>query len=380
MSEPASTPVGEPTSTPAPSADSGGFIDAIGAFFDAPADPTAPEPSAPDPAKPEPASPEPAKSEPSPTEPSDPLASLDDVEPKDWTPQAARRFKELKAELKTFKTRSEELEALAAQKETRLQELEALANNPEYQQLQDRIAEYERKMLVTNLEQSHAYQTLVEQPLAQLVSEADAIAEKYSVEANSLFDAIALDDEAAQEEQLGELLANASDRDKFRIYKIIEEIKPILDQRRMLQENAQAALQEAEELDRTRSQAELASRAQQRQEAATAVADKLKAKIPFLTGVEGVDLSAIASSAASVDPASLDPVTGTYQAMAAQLLPKMAKQYLELQKEIDSLTERLAAYDKATPKASGGSPSAAGPSSASDGKSFLDAVTSAFGG
>lgn len=377
MSTPAPEPAAAETST-AP--DNGGFVESLDSFFasmENPVEPT-PEPvKEPEPTK----EPEPVKEtakEPD-TEPN-PLKDLESIEePKDWTPEAARRFKELKAELKTYRSRAEELEQAVSQKESRLQELQALADNPEYQQLQERIAEYEQQMLVSKLESSHAYKTLVEQPLANLVEEADSIAEKYSLDAGTLLEVIASDDEAAQEEQLSELLANASDRDKFRVYKIIEEVRPILEQRKVLQEHAEAALREAEELDNQRQQQSLIERVQQRQEAANAVADKLKNKLTFLSGMEGVDLTVLAKEAAELDPSTLDPVTGTYQAIAAKLLPKMASQYLSLQREIDALTERLAEYDRATPKAGGGSLATAGAPVAADGKSFLDAVTAAFG-
>jgi hypothetical protein len=368
-----------PTADTAP-ADNGGFVESLDSFFASMENP-APEPtqtstptSTPEPSaeNTEPAS-EPSDSK------QDVLADLDSVEPKDWTPEAARRFKELKAELKTFRTRAEELEQIAAQKETRLQELQALADNPEYQQLQERIAQYEQQMLVSNLESSYAYKSLVEQPLANLVQEADSIANKYSIDSDTLIEAIAESDEAVQEERLAELLANASDRDKFRIYKIIEQTQPILEQRRVLQEHAEAALREAEALEQSRYQQTLIERVQQRQEAANAVADKLKSKLTFLSGMDGVDLQTIAKEAAELEPSTLDPVTGTYQAIAAKLLPKMAAQYISLQKEIDVLTDRLAEYDRSAPKAGGGSLATGGAPTAADGKSFLDAVTAAFG-
>lgn len=356
--------------------DNGGFVESLDSFFASMDNPVEPTPEPVKESKPEPVK-ESAIETPAESNPLSDLESLE--EPKDWTPQAAKRFKELKSELKTYRSRAEELEQTVSQKESRLQELQALADNPEYQQLQDRIAEYESQMLVSKLESSHAYKTLVEQPLANLVQEADGIAEKYSLDSNTLIEAIAEGDEAAQEEQLSELLANASDRDKFRVYKIIEEVRPILQQRRVLQEHAEAALREAEQLDSQRQQQSLVERVQQRQEAANAVADKLKNKLTFLSGMDGVDLTVLAKEAAELEPSTLDPVTGTYQAMAAKLLPKMAAQYMSLQKEIETLTERLAEYDRATPKAGGGSLATAGTPTAADGKSFLDAVTAAFG-
>ena len=369
------------TNTPAadaPTTDTndGGFIDSLDAYFNNPSGPDL-TPAADPVADPKPVAPE-TEPKVASTEPADDLDSIE--EPKDWTPQAARRFKELKAELKTYRTKAEELESTVTQRESRLKELEAVADNPEFKTLQDRVAEYEQQMLVTKLEQSQAYRSLVDEPLGVLVGEADALATKYNIESGSLLDAIAESDEATQEEALSELLAAATDRDKFRVYKIIEEIKPILEQRRVLQENAQEALLEAEELDRTRNQQQLAERATQRLQAATAVADKLQSKLTFLSGMDGVDLKAMAKDAAASDPASLDAITGTYQAMAAKLLPKMANEYLSLQREIESLTERLAEYDKATPRTGGGSGNYGSPSAADGSKSFLDAVSAAFGG
>jgi len=354
-----------------PAPDNGGFVESLDSFF---ASMDNPVESTPEPTQAPSQEPTSASAE------ADPLADLDSIEePKNWTPEAARRFKELKSELKTYRSRAEELEQTVTQKDSRLQELQALADDTSSQELQQRIFEYENQMLVSKLENSHAYRTLVDQPLANLVNEADGISKKYLLDANALIDAISESDEASQEELLTELLINVSDRDKFRVYKIIEEVQPILEQRNILQQNAEAALREAEELDNQRQQQTLTQRMHQRQEAASAVADKLKSKLTFLSGVEGVDLASIAKEAAELEPSTLDPVTGTYQAMAAKLLPKMAIQYMSLQKEIDTLTERLAEYDRAAPRAGGGSLNNAGTPTTSDNKSFLDAVTAAFG-
>ena len=310
-----------------------------------------------------------------------PLDALDEVEPeKDWTPQAAKRFKALKSELKSSKTRLQELENTLSEREARLEELKAIADNPEYEQLKTKVESYEKELLVTKLESSPIYKELVAEPLSQLVSEADAIAEKYSVDANELLDAIALEDEAAQDEALSDLLATANDRDRFRIYKIVEQIKPILHQRAVLQENAQEALQEAELLQQAQTQQQLAERAAERKQAATAVAEQIGRKLTFLDGIDGVDLKAITQRVAEQDISTLSPVDSAFHAFSAQLLPKVAREYLTLRKELDVLTDKLAKYDRATPRAGGGGSSPAGPAGGNDGKSFMDAVTAAFGG
>jgi hypothetical protein len=133
-------------------------------------------------------------------------------------------------------------------------------------------------------------------------------------------------------------------------------------------------------LEEQRQQQYLIERAEQRRSAADSVAEKLRSKLPFIAAIDGLDLKQLAAEAAEQEPTVLDPVTGTYQAMAAKLLPNIARQYVALQKEVDALTERLAEYDGATPKAGGGSLNTAGTPTTADGKSFLEAVTAAFGG
>lgn len=308
--------------------------------------------------------------------PVDPLDEVDNL--KDWTPQAARRFKELKAEAKQAKLLAEERQAQLAQREARLAELEALANDPKVKELTSRAEEYENAMLLRDLENSSAYKSLVREPLERITAEIDTLAAKYSVSGDDLIDAVVMTDEAAQDERLGELLANASDRDKRRIYKIIEETHPVLEQRAVLQANAREAMQELQELDRQREQLTLVERAQQRSLAATEVAKRIEAKLPFLTTFEGVDLTAMAKQAGETDYTKLDPAVGTYQVMAGHLLPKMASQYMALQRELASLAEKLAEYDRTGAPLGSGHPAGGGGRSSGDEGGFLERIEAAF--
>jgi hypothetical protein len=179
-------------------------------------------------------------------------------------------------------------------------------------------------------------------------------------------------------QRLGELLAHASDRDKFRLYKLIEETKPVLEQRAALQANAREAMQELSELEKQREQLSLVERAEQRTSAAKAVAQRIEKSLPFVTTFDGVDLAALVKQAGETDFTKLDPTIGTYNTMAGQLLPKMANQYIALQRELASLTEKLAEYDRVgSPLETGHSPGTPG-RSVGEGKSFVDAVEAAF--
>ena len=309
----------------------------------------------------------------------DPLEQL--TEEVDWTPKAANRFKQLKEELKGSRSELDQLRQLSKEQESKLQELVAIAENKDIEQLQYRIAEYEQEKMFTNLEQTTAYQEAVTKPLATLMGQADQIADKYDIDSNSLIDVLALDDADAQDEKLSELLPNASDRDKARIYRIIEEINPILERRKTLFDNVEEAAKEAALLEETRQKHDLVERARLRDNVTRNVMERITEKLPFVKTLEGLDLNAIQNKASSVDPTVIHPVDFAYNAVSAQLLPTIVREYVGLRKEIESLTDKLAEYETAEPKLSGGSPNAPKRSGSSGSEGgFVDAINRAFGG
>lgn len=309
----------------------------------------------------------------------DPLEQL--TEDVDWTPKAANRFKQLKEELKGSRSELEQLRQLSKEQEARLQEMSALVENKDVEQLQSKVAQYEHERMFTNLEQTTAYQETITKPLSTLMSYADQIADKYEVDANALIDILALGDAEAQDERLSELLPHASDRDKARIYRIIEEIDPILERRKLLYDNVEAAAQEAALLAENRQKQELAERAQLRNNVTRNVVERITEKLPFVKTLDGLDLQALQTKAASVDPTVIHPVDFAYNAVSAQLLPSIVREYVGLRKEIEVLTDKLAEYETAEPTLSSGSPARlqkSGPSSGEGG--FVDAINRAFGG
>ena len=309
----------------------------------------------------------------------DEVDPLDEVDVKDWTPEAARRFKELKNQLNEERKAARDLRETVTQREARLAELEAKATDPEIETLRQKIEEYESKLLVTKLEDTTAYKDLVEAPLKAVVSESDALANKYNIDPDELFDALALTDEEQQSERVSELLATATERDRFKAYQLIEKLKPIHAQRDALQNNSQEALREAQELEAVRSQEALRQRAEQRKVAATQVAERIASKLTFLKNIEGVDMDAVAKEAAAVDHTTISPVNAAYNQMTASLFPKVDKELLRVTKENDALVAKLASYAKAEPRV-GGSGGVTGGSTAGAEVSFVDAINRQFGG
>ena len=335
---------------------------------------TDPEPPTPDP-EPESVEPEPVAE----VQDTDPIESLTDNIGDEWTPKAANRFKELKTELKTNRSELDMLRQQSTEYQSKIQELTGLVENKDVEQLQERLAEYEQQQALTNLEQTPAYQQAVSQPLEALVEQADQIADKYEVDSDALIDVLSLDDPQEQEEQLSELMPSASDRDKAKIYRIMEDIDPILQRREHLYSNADAALAEAKQLEEQQQAASAAENAQLRQNITRNVVERVQQKLPFLNGIDGLDMSAIQQKASETDPSVLHPVDHAYNAVSAQVFPTVVRQYLEMRKEVESLTDRLAEYEEAEPAMSGQTRAPLTRAGVSDTASFEERVNAALG-
>jgi hypothetical protein len=310
---------------------------------------------------------------------SEPFDDLSEDVGDDWTPKAANRFKQLKTELKTSVSELEQLRQEKVQYESQIKELTGLAESKDVEQLQVKLAEFEKRQMFSDLENTTAYKQAVTEPLAQLLQQSEQIAEKYDVTVDALLDIISLTDPDLQQEQLAELMPNASDRDKAKIYRIMEDMNPIFERRSKLFEQSGEALAEAKLMEEQTRNAEAAERFKLRQNVTRNVVERVESKLPFLKGIEGLDLSAIREKAASVDPTAVHPVDFAYNAVSAQILPAVVREYATLRKEVETLTDRLAEYEDAEPKMSGSQPSSKRMSQKVGGDaSFEDRVNAAF--
>ena len=307
----------------------------------------------------------------------DPTDDLDAEVGDDWTPKAASRFKQLKAELKSSTDELETLRQQVSENESKVKELSGAAEATDIEALEKKLAEYESDKMFTNLEDTEAYKLAVTEPLDKLIDTTRELAEKYEISPDELVDALAIQDSTEQDETLGELLADASDRDRAKVYRVIEDISPILDKRASMMENASEALNEANAAKEKQGEVQAAERAKERQNAARNVVARVQKKLPFLSGIEGLDMQAVQSKAAEVDPSVIHPVDYTYNSVSAQILPSIIREYVGMRKENEVLTDRLAEYEGAEPSMSGSTPS----SKVVDTKaSFEDRIEAAFAG
>ena len=309
----------------------------------------------------------------------DPIEDLNDDIGDNWTPKAANRFKQLKDELKTNQSESEKLRQLVADQEQKIKEMSGLIENRDIDQLQDRIAIYEHEKVINDLESTDAYNEAVTQPLQEVVTQASEIADKYEIDPDALIDALSLDEADAQDQALMELLPNATDRDKARIYNIIDKIDPILDRRNHLMENAEEALEEAKAIEEQQYNQELAEEARIRSVVTKNVAERVSEKLPFLSGVDGFDMNEVKESVSEINPETLHPVDFAYNAVAAKLLPVIVEQYIKTRREAESLTDQLATYEEAEPTMSG-SPKSDSTRPRNSGPSFAESIEAALSG
>jgi len=308
----------------------------------------------------------------------DPTDELGEDVGDDWTPKAAARFKQLKTELKTVTSELEGLRQSSTEKDSKVKELSGEIDREEVSALKEKLQEYERAKMFTDLEETDIYKDAVTKPIDALIDSSRQIAEKYDVSPDDLVDVLAMDNQQEQDEKISELLVDASDRDKARIYRIIEDLAPILEKRGSMLENAGEALGEAKLAAENKENALAADRAAERTNAARNVVARVQKKLPFLSGIEGLDMKAIQEKAAEVDPSVIHPVDYTYNSVSAQILPSVIREYVGMRKENELLTDRLAEYEDAEPTMSGSAPSSGGGYTAK--ASFSEAVDAAFAG
>ena len=290
-------------------------------------------------------------------EPADALEELDTDVGDDWTPKAANRFKELKAELKSRSSELEELRQYKLESERRIEELNALQNDSQLEELQQKLQEYEEQRRFSDLESTEAYKQAITLPLQNIVEQADALAEKYSIDPNDLLDAMTLEDQKQQSEVISELLSDANDRDKAKVYRLIEDLEPLETKKAALYENAEQALAEAKLLEEKKAEQTLADKARMRANIARNVVERVRQKLPFLDGLENLNMEAAQEHAAQADPSTIDPVDMAYGALSSKLLPPIVRKLSAIEKENEMLLARLADYEEAEPSLSDGTSS-----------------------
>jgi hypothetical protein len=316
-----------------------------------------------------------------------------DAELTDWTPKAAKRFKQLKEERKQYRSELDDLRQKTNHYETKIRELSGGEDSIEA--LQDRIAEYENERTINNLEKSSAYQEAIDVPLRETVASIEALATQYDLDADEIIELVSEENVeeppetnpdgsryVTKDERLESLLATAPLRIQAELLNQVKYVDEIFDRQRELFQNAEEALREAELVEEERRDYEAAQRAQERSIVTENVLGRIQEKIPFIKDMDGVDMEALTKEVASVDPLDAHLVDQQYAFAVSKLFPSVIREYLSLQRELETVTDRLSDYEDAEPGSGStvrGSMPSSNPSSRGEG-GFLDRVNAALGG
>jgi hypothetical protein len=262
--------------------------------------------------------------------------SVDEV-PKSMTRSAGAKFKELKSELKDWKTKYAELEKV----------LEEAGSKPpeDYEALKTKVAEYEKELSVTRVEATEQYKQAVVAPLNNVLTAAYSLADKYGVEEATLQAALAETNIDKQSEMLQDLASSFSERDRLGLYRMADDVALLLKRKEEIKANAQSAYS-------TLSEQQKKEATEARTKALSSVYSTLSEKIPLLQNKDIA--SKVKSIADSTDILSSKPDVQAYATYAGALLPHLVKEYQSQSSKIAELEKTIASFRKTVPKAGGG--------------------------
>lgn len=295
----------------------------------------------------------------------------DAEETKNMSATAGAKFKELKSELKTYKSRVAELEKAVEEAKTSPQNLE------EVERMREQLAEYEREISVSRIEATPEFKRAVLEPTQAILDTASVMAERYKIDARKLVNALREESVNEGSDALTEMAADFSERDRVRLYRMADDLADVSRRRDYLRENASKAYAEQQE----RFKAEEMEREKAYRENSARVAEKTWADTfsehPVFSKLDKEVLSEIKAAGTESDLLESSPDERAYAVYAGVALPHVVKQFAAAQEKVAELEKALSKYKKATPKASGNADTA--PIQDSSVGGFLEAVEKRFG-
>jgi len=299
----------------------------------------------------------------------------DEAETKSMTGSAGAKFKELKTELKTYKSKVAEMEKALAEREAKLSEI---GQSPEtvsqMEEMKAKLAEYEQEISVARIEASPQYKQAVLEPTQAILDSAVSIAERYEVTADKLVEALR-QESLGSSEALTELASDFSERDRVRLYRMADDLTEVSKRRDFLRENASKAMAEIEQKQQTQELEEEKWYKEESAKIASETWDKTFATNPLISSLGDDVIKEAQSAGGEVDLLESSPDERAYAVYAGVVLPHLAKRYEEVTGKLAEMEKALGKYKKASPKVSGNTDTS--PQKQEIG-GFLDAVEKRF--
>jgi ribosomal 50S subunit-associated protein YjgA (DUF615 family) len=298
-------------------------------------------------------------------------AEAEDEDSKNMSASAGTKFKELKSELKTYKTRVSELEKAVEEAKS------ASQNSEEVESLRSQLAEYEREISVTRVEASPTFKRAVLEPTQAILDTASSMAERYKIDARKLVNALREESVTEGSDALTELAGDFSERDRVRLYRMADDLADVSRRRDYLRENASAAYAEQQEQAKSEELRMEQAYKEQAAKASESVWKNTFAEHAVLSSLDKNVLQEIQQAGGESDLLESDPDTRAYAVYSGVALPHLIKKLEAATGKVAELEGALSKYKKAAPKASGSADTSV-PDTGAGG--FLEAIEKRFGG
>lgn len=296
----------------------------------------------------------------------------DSEETKNMSASAGAKFKELKSELKTYKSRVAELEKAVEEAKASPQ------NSEEIERMREQLQEYEQEIAISRVEATPDYKRAVLEPTNAILDSVSSLAEKYKIDTRKLVSALREESVVEGSDALTELAADFSERDRVRLYRMADDLSDVARRRDFLRENAFAAAKEHEAKMAQMQKEYREHTIKEMSQAVDKTWDELFKEKQFINSMDQKDLENVRRFAKETDYFDAPPNERAYAVYSGLLLPLVVAQLDAAQNKAAELEKALSKYKKATPKVSGNADTAPVQDTSTGG--FLEAIEKRFGG
>jgi hypothetical protein len=269
---------------------------------------------------------------------------------------AKNAFAAMRKDLKAERERAATLEAKLAE----VEKSRAGTDPEEVTRLRQLNEEYERELQVARVEATKEFKDAVVLPMQQVREAVDTLATKYEIAQRDLFEAFSEPDPSARADKLSDIAAGMNDRDKFSLYELEQKFNRVQSTREKVVNNAKLALEKIEQHREEQAKTQKEEYSKRYTTTVDKVFEEARQAIPLLRPIEGDDewnnqLAEAEKFVKGLDMDGLNEDARARVALRSAVAPIIYGQFVSLYNRYREMEKSLEKYQKATPKAGGGS-------------------------
>lgn len=269
---------------------------------------------------------------------------------------AKNAFAAMRKDLKAERERAAALEAKLAE----VEKARAGTDPEEVTRLRQLNEEYERELQVARVEATKEFKDAVVVPMQQVREAVETLATKYEIAQRDLFEAFSETDPSTRADKLSDIAAGMNDRDKFSLYELEQKFNRVQSTREKVVNNAKLALEKIEQHREEQAKAQKEEYSKRYTSTVDKVFEEARQAIPLLRPIEGDDewntqLAEAENFVKGLDFEGLNEDARARVALRSAVAPIIYGQFVSLYNRYREMEKSLEKYQKATPKAGGGS-------------------------